>query len=518
MSASTAEANPRFNLDLNLGDISWPSKLKRDDNFVLLEEDRISSLPDAVLGDILSLLPSKDAFATSVLLRRWRHVFTWIKCLDFDDSPICHCVDTPHMINSFPNFKDFVDKLLQLCKSQDITKYRLHFGKPVRTPIHWFKHREGCVPELEPKHLNAWMCFPLSRHVKELDICAYVRKPRQLPLEIFSCQTLEVLKLDANLHLEAPLSLCLPNLKEFHLTLPVIPDGDFVTRIVSSCPSLRHLALHGYWDTVNPIEISSPSLRRLSIYSPYRNNESQRTKVVLDVPNLEYLAYTDYSALHYSIGHMNALVDAEVNITDCLSETIVTLAWLLPNVQRFFINESCVAPLHYCESKFTLPVFHHLKHLQLGCFGYCDWNRVLMELLNSAPFLETLTFPQGIAFGDCCEDVVYVEVSERECQSWRSTQIVPSCLANHLRKITVVGYLRTHWELEIVKYFLRSSLLLEELDLYITSFMGKTTLIADYRMLQNLPRASKTCSIRLHNEKLKTGYYRFYLGPQPLVQ
>ncbi|KAL2922702.1 hypothetical protein RDABS01_014193, partial [Bienertia sinuspersici] len=228
-------------------------KLKSDDDD-LEQDDRISSLPDAVLAHILSLLPSKDFVVSTVLLRRWSYVFTGITCHDIDDSPISHS--------------------LIGCTSANLIAAR---------PFKW--------------------------PVKELDICAHVRKPGHLPMEIFGCQTLEMLKLDVNLrvHLQvslSSLSLCLPNLKEYQ----------------------------------------------------------QRTNVVLAVPNLEYLAYTD----------------------DCLPETIFSLAWLLPNVQRFFIKQGCVEPLHYCKTNLRLPVFQNLKHLLLGCFGYCDRNRVLLELLNCA--------------------------------------------------------------------------------------------------------------------------------------
>ncbi|CAN7061094.1 unnamed protein product, partial [Brassica rapa subsp. trilocularis] len=78
------------------------------------QRDSISSLPDEVLGKVLSLLPTNQAASTLVLSKRWRNLLSLVDSLDLSDDATA--TGDPR------GFPDFVDKTLALLTNSSIIK------------------------------------------------------------------------------------------------------------------------------------------------------------------------------------------------------------------------------------------------------------------------------------------------------------------------------------------------------------------------------------------------------------
>lgn len=87
-------------------------------------------------------------------------------------------------------------------------------------------------------------------------------------------------------------------------------------------------------------------------------------------------------------------------------------------------------------------------------------------------------------------------MSKLECESWSGSQIIPSCLRSHLKRIVINDYEGTKWELEMVKYFLKNASVLEELVVTCHESMAMADRISLGSTFQKLSRASMACSVK----------------------
>ncbi|CAJ2652669.1 F-box/LRR-repeat protein [Trifolium pratense] len=72
--------------------------------------DMISNLADDLLCDVLSLLPIKDAFTTTILSKRWTSLFRSFTSLHFDDESVQ--AETIHHEETLRHFRHFVNTVI----------------------------------------------------------------------------------------------------------------------------------------------------------------------------------------------------------------------------------------------------------------------------------------------------------------------------------------------------------------------------------------------------------------------
>ncbi|KAK9682290.1 hypothetical protein RND81_10G063400 [Saponaria officinalis] len=440
--------------------------------------DRLTSLPYDLLSRILSMLPTKDAAATQVLSKRMRQAFCWVSSVDLDDSPLSYCVQCPHLVERFSLFESFIDNVLHKLSQTSLTQFRLHLGrnKTILIP-EWHKCEQACFPNPEPTHLYAWISYPLAHSgLRELDLSFHVRNPAEckLPPGLFTRQSLEVLRLDSNLEINggAEFSLiCLPNLKLLHLRSFEFTEDCFVTRLVSSCPALEDLSITCWWLKAGRLIISSHSLRRFVFNRlKYYNEDENSDLVFIDTPNLQYFEYTDNLPVNYSVAHLNALVEARIDIVYPLQrDTLETSFRIQLSLARALSN---------------------VQHLSLqGCS---------VEGLFAHVYGDSGTCVYGLA-----EDL---EASALEVEGWRKTQTIPSCCQSHLKRIVISQCCYCDQELNMIKFLLGNVSFLKEFVICLSKTRyGVQFDAADFyrfkKTLEELPRASKSCSIIYRNDE-----------------
>ncbi|CAI0397923.1 unnamed protein product [Linum tenue] len=241
-----------------------------------MDDDRLSSLPDEILSYIISFLPTKFAVGTAVLGRRWKHLWTRVCNLDFDNTIWgCHGAKSRHRKPSCSTRRDkyfgfcrFVDRVLSEHKNLDsLKRLSLHFeeGYPYSygNRYLWLKMELGSGSLLEEIDVNfkaedgTGPTFPMHR----------------LPEFFYTLKHLRVLKLDGVV-METGSSVFLPNMKNLQLLRVKIVDGESLGRLLSGCPALEtahletdHMKIDEYLHRKEECKLiaSLPCLKNLTI-------------------------------------------------------------------------------------------------------------------------------------------------------------------------------------------------------------------------------------------------------------
>ncbi|KAL5730881.1 hypothetical protein ACHQM5_003666 [Ranunculus cassubicifolius] len=339
-------------------------------------EDRISHLPDFLLHDILSSLPTKDAVATSVLSTKWKYMWTSVDSLDINEG----------LVNEDPakkkKFADFVKSvLLKLQGKSHIKKFHLKCKNHDESPV------------------NAWVYLGLKLKPQTVDINICQIKPADLivlPTHICKSESVTVMKLQSNHELYIPCPLSLPNVRVLHLHKVCYPALLSDKPLICSCPLLSELILDQIKmnDFPQAIVIPIPSVKILKLYDVYRD-----TVMKIIAENLVSFVYKGGMSNDIFLCDTNSIIDAYVEITPLYAPREIgprasRFLQQLSNVKCLAVSSVTISTLARDPNIFvTFPTFQKVTYLELSTSDAISSHyRLVLAFIHRSPNLRDLVF------------------------------------------------------------------------------------------------------------------------------
>ncbi|ESQ45637.1 hypothetical protein EUTSA_v10010336mg [Eutrema salsugineum] len=445
----------------------------RDD---VLNEDRISELPDDLLLRILSSLPTETVIATSVLSKRWRSLWKMVPKLKFNSED--HKSDHQRF-------------------SEIVYRSSLSHKAPVLESLHLVVR-----DKTEALDVGIWIGIAFAHHLRELVVDLHNQEEAYaiFPSVLFSCDdnTLDSLELKTSILLEFPSRVCLKSLRKLHLDYVVFNDQESVCNLFSACPSLEDLFVERKSNIdVEIFTIAVPSVQRLTIVDEFPGNGDEG--YVINAPSLKYLNIKGLEWVESClIENAPELVEAKIiDVTYVNNENILVS---LAGVKRL--------SLHSLPFEVKYPtgiVFYQLVFLELLT---PKERNILSLMLDSCPKLQILKL---INPTDCF-------ATRRACPvgwEWSQPKCVPECLLYHLETFVWTKYAwQRDDEKEVAAYILKNARRLKKGTISTLAIESNKLerLEKRYEMLNvlaNEVRGSVSCHVLFEADSYsyKSGYY-----------
>ncbi|XP_062214577.1 putative F-box protein At3g58860 [Phragmites australis] len=400
--------------------------------------DRITGLPDAILGDIISLLPTKDAARTQTLASRWRHI--WLSAplnLDFGD---LHADDE--------SLAGVISRILS---------------------AHPGPGRRFCVP---PQHLHdrpatvdAWLRSPALDKLQQLDFWEdrkYSRvrmfRPSPPPASTFRFSATLRVATFCKCHLvdSSVEALHFPQLSQLALEEVNISEGSLHT-MISSCPALECLLLNRN-SGFGCVRINSNSLRSIGVGAKYFDTPQFRELIIEDAPCLERL--------------LNLQVDVGLFVSVIRAPKLETLC-CLTDPSGLVFGGTAIQGVHVVS---LTTVMRSVKILAINQQSInLD---MVIDLIKCFPCLEKL-------YIKCC-------ISGEKNLWRRKHRHLIKCLDIRLKTIVLEPYWGINSQVNFASFFVLNARELELMRLGVGSSNYNEVFFAkQHRMLQMEKRASR---------------------------
>ncbi|KAM5576514.1 F-box/LRR-repeat protein [Rosa sericea] len=388
--------------------------------------DRISGLPDEILLSILSLLPLKEAQATSILSRRWQDVWAYCTTLNFDDEKNLarlRLYDKQALELEMCRYVNWVDSVLKQHRALNIERFRVYFKLDSRS----------CI--------DKWIQFAMRKGVQMLELDFGYSGYLYLPKYRFSNKLLGISETSALK------SLCSEYigfncLKVLDLKT-VDVDQEVLQYLMSNCRVLERLSVSDSSTLVN-LKVTGHSIALK--YLVIQRCTNIKTIEICDA-NLVSFVY-DGNVRNLVLINLPRLV--EVSLSGWYTHDFLEIA--------FFHLSCCLSQLEILKLGYmtawqkmdpVIPSLPNLKHLEL-VFNENE-NCALLHLasfIKKYPYLHTLVL-KLIKYGSK--------------KSPFAKKRAAKCSHDCLKVVEIVGYTGISRDIELVTYLTKTATNLEKI-------------------------------------------------------
>ena len=427
--------------------------------------DLISDLPDAILGSIIYLLPTKDGARTQAISRRWCPLWRSAP-LNLDAHDIC--------LNKF-KLSSIVSSIL-----------RDHPGPARRFSFNHIRlHKPKKKLAEDAAQIESWFFSSCLRNLQELDIsfefwgglhASVDHYQLPLPSMIRLAPTLLVARIGMcklPSDIAAP-SLNSPLLRKLTLWLVSISE-EAIDVLLSACHVLEALFLQDIHD-VGRLHISSPTLRIISFSATLFGREEL---VVDDVPRLERLLCRG--------------VDCET-IQINKAPKLKVLGPLSPHVSKIRI-----ANLVF-QGRIPPSLGHSICTVNILALKFSGPDlKAILGVLSCFPCLEKLYVIWDI----------YLKAKMKNLHQYDPLNPV-KCLESHLKVLVLKNYTGGEEEVGFAKFFVLNARVVKEINFAVcdTIAIDKNWMTDQLRLLQVEARASQDARLKFRSgySHLQTNY------------
>ncbi|XP_017695900.1 F-box/FBD/LRR-repeat protein At1g13570-like [Phoenix dactylifera] len=449
------------------------------------EEDRISQLPEEILLLILSHLSMESAAATTILSKRWRHLFYFLPCLKIASFYDRGRSSPDSVAREFATIFDVLRSRRCPLKCCELSiSFREQFDGDMHRIMHLL-----CEDGLE-----------------DLSIANYGKDPYRISSHMFSCRTINSLYL-YKCSLSAPSDFTgLRSLRTLELDDVVMTDEQF-EMMVSGCWALENLIVYNGYQVKNLV-ICSRRLSRLEVITHRPLGILVEEAPCLDSVSVSYsyheadlywkdVANTEFYHPEGEIVESDS-EDSEDSEDEEVSE-INRFLWLLvglghtKTLKLVFDTEAAECLEFQGLLLVSLPSKHRLiqlKKLDLKMhFNGKYLASILVSLLNGSPNLQELTV-------EIDKFHVYTEIVEAD---YWDKQIPSECVQNRLKTATLIFYYRFVEDcIGFPKFLLMNACALEKMSINYTLKKKEKPLFSRFQEeLFSLQKASPDAVLEL---------------------